>query len=67
MLYTLERACSMQVRALAGGVALHQPSAAALATTRGQGESLMAPGVLDTLAWSALLRMLDRQGSDYRD
>ena len=65
-LYNFERACSMQVRAMAGG-AIYQPSAAALATTRGQGQSLMIDGQLDRLAWPALLRMLDRIDTSYRD
>jgi len=65
-LYNLERACSMQVRAMAGG-ALHQPSQAALATTRLQGQSLMVDGQLDRLAWPALLRMIDRIDPSYRD
>ncbi len=66
LLYNLERACSMQVRALAGG-ALHQPSAAALETTRTQGRMLLASGELDRLAWPALLRTLDRRDPSYRD
>jgi ribulose-5-phosphate 4-epimerase/fuculose-1-phosphate aldolase len=66
MLYTLERACTMQVRALSGGAKLHRPSAKSLATTRQQGESLMVPGSLDALAWPALLRMLDRRCPDYK-
>lgn len=65
-LYNLERACSMQVRAMAGG-ALYQPSAAALATTRRQGQSLMVNGKLDRLAWPALLRMIDRKDMTYRN
>ena len=67
MLYTLERACTMQVRALAGGAKLYQPSAQSAETTRKQGESLMAPGALDILAWPALLRMLDRKSPGFRD
>lgn len=66
MLYTFERACTMQVRALSGGVDLHRPSQAALETTRRQGESLMVPGALDALAWPALLRMLDRKSPGFR-
>jgi ribulose-5-phosphate 4-epimerase/fuculose-1-phosphate aldolase len=65
MLYTFERACSMQVRALVSG-ALHLPSAASVETSRQQGSKLMASGQLDRLAWPALLRMLDRQGADFR-
>lgn len=65
MLYTLERACAMQVRALTAGK-LHQPSAASLETTRRQGEMLLASGELDRLAWPALLRMLDRKDPSYK-
>ena len=64
-LYTLERACTMQVRAMVSR-ALHQPSAASLETTRRQGQSLMAAGKLDVLAWPALLRMIDRKDASYR-
>lgn len=67
MLYTLERACSMQVRALAGGRELHQPSAESVDTSREQGRALMAAGELDALAWPALLRKLDRTNPGYRD
>jgi len=66
LLYTLERACSMQVRALAGG-AVHTPSAASLATTREQGRKLLGGGGLDQLAWPALLRMLDRKDPSFRN
>jgi hypothetical protein len=65
MLYTFERACSMQVRALVSG-ALHLPSATAVETSRQQGSKLMASGQLDRLAWPALLRMLDRKDPGFR-
>ncbi|NBQ89569.1 MAG: hypothetical protein EBU07_19320 [Betaproteobacteria bacterium] len=65
MLYTFERACSMQVRALVSG-ALHLPSAASVETSRQQGSKLMASGQLDRLAWPALLRMLDRKDPGFR-
>lgn len=65
-LYTMERACSMQVRAMVGG-ALHQPSAQSLETSRRQGKMLMASGKLDQLAWPALLRMLDRNDASFRN
>lgn len=67
LLYTLERACTMQIRALAGGVEINQPSAQSLATTKKQGETLLAPGSLDALAWPALLRLLDRRCPDFRE
>ena len=65
LLYTLERACSMQVRAMVGG-SLHQPSAESVETSRRQGKRLMASGKLDQLAWPALLRMLDRKDATFR-
>ncbi len=64
-LYILERACSMQVRAMAGGN-LHQPSAESVKTSREQGRMLMASGERDHLAWPALLRMLDRKDAGFR-
>ena len=64
-LYVLERACSMQVRAMAGGN-LRQPSADSVKTSREQGRMLMASGEMDQLAWPALLRMLDRKDSGFR-
>jgi len=67
MLYSLERACTMQVRAMAGGAKLHQPSEQSLQTTREQGQTLMAPGSLDALAWPALLRLLDRRFPGFRE
>lgn len=66
MLYTLERACSMQVRAMTADK-LHQPSAASVETSRRQGKMLMSAGELDQLAWPALLRMLDRKDPSYRE
>lgn len=65
MLYTLERACSMQVRAMASG-SFHQPSAQSVATSRQQGKMLMAGGELDKLAWPALMRMLERKDPSFR-
>ena len=66
LLYTLERACSMQVRAMVSG-ALHQPTAESVETSRRQGKILMASGKLDQLAWPALLRMLDRKDASFRN
>ena len=66
MLYTFERACSMQVRAMVSSK-IHQPSAQAVETTREQGRMLLASGELDRLAWPALIRMLDRKDPSFRD
>ena len=65
MLYNLERACSMQVRAMSSG-SFYQPSEKAIETSRKQGKMLMASGELDQLAWPALLRMLDRKDASFR-
>ena len=65
-LYILERACTMQVRAMASGK-LSQPSQASVETSREQGRMLMASGEMDALAWPALVRMLDRKDSSFRD
>ncbi len=65
-LYTFERACTMQVRAMAS-TRLHQPSEQAVETAREQGKVLMKAGELDRLAWPALLRMLDRRYPGFRD
>ena len=65
-LYTFERACTMQVRAMASA-RLHQPSEQAVETARQQGEVLLKAGELDGLAWPALLRMLDRKYPGFRD
>ena len=64
-MHTLERACTMQLRALAGGVKLHMPSDAAMETVKNQvsgGNSSLAD-----LAWPALLRMLDGKDSSFRN
>ena len=66
MLYTLERACSMQVRAMTSG-SFYQPSTQSVETSRKQGKMLMASGELDRLAWPALLRMLDRKDASFRN
>ena len=63
-IYFLERACTAQIRAMAGK--LNRPSQAALDTTAEQSKTLFGPGV-DALAWPALLRKLDRLDPSYRD
>ena len=64
-MYTLERACTMQVRALAGGGKLNMPSDEAIETVKNQvsgGNQKLAD-----LAWPALLRMLDAQDPSFRN
>ena len=64
LLYNFERACTMQVRAMASN-RLHMPSEAAMDTAASQGRKLINDGTLGNLAWPALLRMLDREYPDY--
>ena len=61
-LYYLERACAIQVKALAGG-ALRHPSPQSVGATTGLGA--MAP--MANFAWPALRRMLDRQDRGYQN
>ena len=65
-LYNIERSCSMQVRAMIGGE-LHLPSKQSMNTAAKQGADLLNRGKLGSLAWPALLRMLDRMGASYKD
>jgi ribulose-5-phosphate 4-epimerase/fuculose-1-phosphate aldolase len=68
-MYYLERACDIQVAAMAGGAELKMPSEAAQATIREQiatRPSGTSRSQAD-LAWPALLRMLDRKNPGYRD
>jgi len=64
-MFTLERACSMQVRALSGGVKLHMPSDEAIENVKNQ----VAGFGLDlaNLSWQPLLRMLDKEDASYRN
>jgi ribulose-5-phosphate 4-epimerase/fuculose-1-phosphate aldolase len=64
-LYFLERACSMQLRTLAGGRPLHLPAEDVAQKTAEQGRDGL-PIVANALAWPALVRSLDRAGADYR-
>jgi ribulose-5-phosphate 4-epimerase/fuculose-1-phosphate aldolase len=62
-MYQLQWACSVQVKTLAMGSAVHQPSSEARATTEAFGS---APStVADDLLWPALLRKLDRIDPTY--
>jgi ribulose-5-phosphate 4-epimerase/fuculose-1-phosphate aldolase len=64
-IFYLERACSMQIRALAGGAKINQPNQGVPEKTAGQA----APGFdgfMGALAWPGLLRKLDRIDTSYR-
>jgi ribulose-5-phosphate 4-epimerase/fuculose-1-phosphate aldolase len=66
-MYFLERACSMQVRSLAGGrSALAQPADEVIAKTAEQGMNGL-DFVANHLCWPALRRMLDRRDGGYLD
>ncbi|HEX3917406.1 MAG TPA: class II aldolase/adducin family protein [Caulobacteraceae bacterium] len=64
-MYRLERACQMQVAALAGDRPLTRPNQAVRQVTAEQGSADPQP-VADKYLWPALLRKLDRMGADYR-
>jgi ribulose-5-phosphate 4-epimerase/fuculose-1-phosphate aldolase len=64
-MYYLERSCSMQVRALAGGTKLNWPNQGVPEKTREQGE-VAFDGLIGSLAWPALLRKLDRVDDSFR-
>jgi ribulose-5-phosphate 4-epimerase/fuculose-1-phosphate aldolase len=64
-MYYLERACSMQVRALAGGTKLNMPNQGVPEKTRDLG-AMGFEGPMGALAWPALLRKMDRVDSSYR-
>ena len=64
-IYTLERACAQQVRAMTGE--LNMPPKAALDVTADQSQALFKAGGIDLLAWPALMRKLDRLDPSYKD
>ena len=65
-MYFLERACSMQVRALSGGAKINWPNQGVPEKTKGQGAAGFE-GPIGALAWPALIRKLDRIDSSYRN
>ncbi len=64
-MYLLERACQMQVAALAGGAALHHPSPAVREVVRRQAKVGLTRDD-HRLTWDALLRMLDAKDPSYK-
>jgi ribulose-5-phosphate 4-epimerase/fuculose-1-phosphate aldolase len=64
-MYRLERACEMQVAALAGARPVIVPNQAVQQVTHEQGSNDPQP-TADKYLWPAMLRKLDRMGSDYR-
>jgi ribulose-5-phosphate 4-epimerase/fuculose-1-phosphate aldolase len=65
-MYYLERSCSMQVRALAGGAKPNMPHQGVPEKTAAQGAEAF-DGIIGPLAWPALLRKLDRIDPGYRN
>jgi ribulose-5-phosphate 4-epimerase/fuculose-1-phosphate aldolase len=66
MMFTLERACSMQVAALAGGRRLAIPSAEVQSVVTRQVQDETMRERLSALAWPGLLRMLDSKDASFR-
>lgn len=64
-IYYLERACSMQVRALSGGAKPNWPNQGVPEKTSAQGQGAF-DGMLGALAWPALRRKLDRVDESYK-
>ena len=64
--YSLHRACKIQIAAQAGGAVLNIPSQAVRDKVSQQSRSA-GPSRSTHIAWSALLRRLDRTDSSYRD
>ena len=61
-----ERACTMQVKALGGGVKIQLPAPEVVEKVAGQARFQDANGI-GNLAWPALLRTIDRVDPSYRD
>ena len=64
-MYYLERACTMQVRALAGGTKPNRAHQGVEDKTSNQGR-MAFDGFVGDLSWPALLRLLDRKDPSYR-
>jgi ribulose-5-phosphate 4-epimerase/fuculose-1-phosphate aldolase len=64
-IYFLERACQIQIQALAGGTRLRVPSNETCELTASQFNRDDSPAIAE-LAWQAALRLIDTPGSDYR-
>jgi ribulose-5-phosphate 4-epimerase/fuculose-1-phosphate aldolase len=65
-IYYLERACAMQIRALAGGVKLNHPNQGVPEKTAEQG-AFGFNGYMGALAWPALLRRVERADPAFRE
>jgi ribulose-5-phosphate 4-epimerase/fuculose-1-phosphate aldolase len=65
-MFFLERACSMQTRAIGGGAKPNWPNQGVPEKTAQQG-AMGLDGVISALAWPALLRKLDRTDPSYKN
>jgi ribulose-5-phosphate 4-epimerase/fuculose-1-phosphate aldolase len=65
-MYYLERACTMQVRALAGGAAISQPPQGS-AEKAAEQTRMLFDGSIGPLAWTTLVRKMDRLDSSFRN
>lgn len=65
-MYFLERACTMQVRAMAGGAKINKAADEAVAKTFGRAHQQL-DGNFPAKAWPGLLRKLDRLDPSYRN
>ncbi len=65
-MFFLERACSMQVRALAGGAATNWPNQGVPEKTASQGRGAF-DGTMGAMAWPALRRKCDRVDPSYKN
>ena len=67
-LYNLERACTIQVRALSGGTKINQPNDGVPDKVAEQVSGMATnSSFADKLVWPALLRLLDRKDMSYRN
>jgi ribulose-5-phosphate 4-epimerase/fuculose-1-phosphate aldolase len=65
-MYYLERACTMQIRALAGGTPICQPPQGSAEKAAEQSRVLF-DGTVGPVAWQALLRRMDRLDPGFRE
>ena len=65
-LFFLERACTMQIKALSGGSELNMVSEDVIELVTDQGQMASEKGI-GNLAWPALMRKLDKLDSSFRD
>ncbi len=66
-MYIFETACTIQVRAQAGGTAAAANRTASIVDGAEQQWQAVTQGAGGGLAWPALLRRLDRVDASYRD